>query len=80
MYIPNDDTLNYLSFRLQLVVETLDTQLNELTNQNSINVSKVVIQQIRKGYYENFGEGGKEQANVKSLINKCARNLEQVLN
>ena len=80
MYIPNDDTLNYLSFRLQLVVETLDTQLNELTNQNSINVSKVVIQQIRKGYYENFGEGGNEQANVKSLINKCARNLEQVLN
>ena len=56
MYIPNDDTLNYLSFRLQLVVETLDTQLNELTNQNSINVSKVVIQQIRKGYYETLGK------------------------
>ena len=33
MYIPNDDTKNYLLCRLQLVV---DTQLNEPTNQNSI--------------------------------------------
>ena len=33
MYIPDDNTQNY-SFRLQLVVETLETQLNETLNQN----------------------------------------------
>ena len=41
-YIPNDDTLNYPFCRLQLVVERLDTQLNEPTNQNAIKVPKVV--------------------------------------
>ena len=40
MYIPNDNTQNYPFFILQLVVETLG--LNILTNQNSIQVSKVV--------------------------------------
>ena len=39
MYIPNDYTQNYPFCRLQLVVET---QINELTNQNSIKVPKVV--------------------------------------
>ena len=38
MYIPNDDTQNYPFCRLQLVVETLDTQLNEPTNQNPLKV------------------------------------------
>ena len=43
MYIPNDDTQNYLYCRLQLVVKKrLDTQLNEPTNQISIKVPKVV--------------------------------------
>ena len=31
MFIPNDDTQNYLLWRLEYVVENLDTQLNELT-------------------------------------------------
>ena len=34
MYIPDDNTQNYSFFRLQLVVETLETQLNEPLNQN----------------------------------------------
>ena len=41
MHIPNDDTQNYLVCRLKLVVETLDTQLIEPTNKNTINVPKV---------------------------------------
>ena len=41
MYIPDDDTQKY-SLRLQLIVEWLDNQLNEPTNQNSIEVSEVV--------------------------------------
>ena len=41
-FIPNDDTLNYPFCRLKLVVESLDTQLNEPTNQNSIKVPKVI--------------------------------------
>ena len=38
MYTPNDFdyTQNYPFIRLQLVVETFDTQLNELSNQNSV--------------------------------------------
>ncbi len=35
MYIANINTQIYPFFWLQLVVETLDTQLNEQTNQNS---------------------------------------------
>ena len=35
MNIPNDVTQNYPFCRLKIVVETLDTQLGELTNQNS---------------------------------------------
>ena len=31
MFILNDDTQNYHFFRLQLIVETLETQLNEPT-------------------------------------------------
>ena len=44
MYTPNDFdyTQNYPFIRLQLVVETLDTQLNELSNQNSVKVPKFV--------------------------------------
>ena len=40
IYIPNDNTQNYPFFRLQLVVEKLNTQLNELTNQNLVKVPK----------------------------------------
>ncbi len=36
MCITNDDTQNYPFCRIQLVVETLNTELNEPTNQNSI--------------------------------------------
>ena len=40
IYIPNeyDDTQNYTFCKLQLVVEPMDTQLIEPTNQNSIKV------------------------------------------
>ena len=42
MYIPNNDTQNYPFCRLQLVVENLNTQLIEPTNQHSIKVLEVV--------------------------------------
>ncbi len=42
MYIPKDYTQNYPFFKLQLVVETMNTQLNEPTNQNLIKVPKVL--------------------------------------
>ena len=42
MCIPNDDAHKYPFSILQLVVETLDTQLNTPTNQNSIKVPKVI--------------------------------------
>ena len=42
MYILIGDTQNYPFCRLQLVGETLDTQLNEPTNHNSVKVPKVV--------------------------------------
>ena len=41
MYIPNDDTQNYHFCRLQSVIKTFGSQLNESTNQNSIKVPKV---------------------------------------
>ena len=41
VYIPNDDTQNYSLCRLQLVVETFETQLNKPTKRSSIKVSKV---------------------------------------
>ncbi len=42
VYIPNDYIQNDPFCRLQLIVETFDTQLNEPTNQNSIKVVKDV--------------------------------------
>ena len=39
---PHDYTQNYPFCRLQLMLETFDTPLNEPTNQNSIKVHKVV--------------------------------------
>ena len=50
MYIPNDDTQNYPLFKLQFVVETLDTQLNEITNPNSIKAPKVVKPTYKKNF------------------------------
>ena len=44
VYIHNDYTQNYPFCRLQIVVKRLDTQLNKLTNQNSREVPKVVVQ------------------------------------
>ena len=38
MYIPNDDTRNYLFCRLQLVIETFAHSTKWLNNQNSIKV------------------------------------------
>ena len=42
MYIPNADTQNNPFCRLKLVVESLNTELNEPTNQNSLKETKVV--------------------------------------
>ena len=56
MYIPNDDFKNFSFYRLQLVVESLDNQLNESTNQNSIEVLKVVKPTNKKRLLENFGD------------------------
>ena len=39
MYIPIDDTQNFVDYNYWL--KRLDIQLNELTNQNSIKVTKV---------------------------------------
>ena len=36
MYIPYDDTQNYPFCRLKSFVDTFDTQLNKLNNQNSV--------------------------------------------
>ena len=51
MYIPKYDTKNLTLKKIRLVVEmfeTLDTQLNELTYQNSIKVPKVVKPKNKK--------------------------------
>ena len=51
----HDDTQNYSFCWLQLLVETLDTYLNEPTKSNSKKKSpRLLIQQIRKRYYEDF--------------------------
>ena len=42
MYIPNDVIQNFPFYRLHLVVETFDAELNEPTNQNP-KVPKVVM-------------------------------------
>ena len=55
MYIPNDDSQNCPFCRLQLVVETLDTKLNKLTNHNSLKPLKLLSQRIRKYYHKTLG-------------------------
>ena len=50
MYISNDDTQNFPFCRLQLEVETFGHSINESTNQNSIQVSKLLGQQIKQHY------------------------------
>ncbi len=55
MYIPNDDTQNYLFIRLQLVVETV-LHLNEPTKQNSIKVPTVVKPTNEKTWFKKFGD------------------------
>ena len=44
MYIPNDVTQNFPFYRLSLVVETFDAELNEPTNQNPKKSSKLLCQ------------------------------------
>ena len=65
MYIHNDDTQIYPFGRLK--VETFDTQQNETTNQNSIEVSKVVKQMNKKTLYD-FGD----QCNKQRILDKVA--------
>ena len=54
MYIPNEDTQNYSNY-LNNWLKRLDTQLNELINQNSMKSPKLLSQRIRKRYYKTFG-------------------------
>ena len=49
IYIPIDDTQHYFFGRWQLLVERLDTQLNEPNN------SKLLRQRIRKYSYKTLG-------------------------
>ena len=42
MYIPNEDTKNYPSVDYNNWLKSLETQLNEPNNQNSVKVLKVV--------------------------------------
>ena len=48
MCIPNDDTQNYLIYRLQLRVETFGHSTTEQTNQNLIKVLKNVDPRSKK--------------------------------
>ena len=49
MYVPNADTQNYPFYRLKLVVEKMDNQRNEQTNQ-------VVKLTNKKRYYKTLGQ------------------------
>ena len=51
-YNPNNDTQITPSVNYNQWLKRLNTQLNELTNQNSMKVSKVVSQRIRIRYHE----------------------------
>ena len=64
MYIPNDDNQNYPFCRLQL--KRLETQINEPTNQNSIEVPKLLTPTNKKTLSYNFGDYFKHP-NVPSL-------------
>ena len=55
MYIPNDVIQDCLFCRLQLVVETMNNQLNKTTNQNSIKSPKLLSQRKRKRYHKTLG-------------------------
>ena len=48
MYIPNDDIKYYPFYRSELVIETIDTQLQEPINQNSIKLPKIVMPTNKK--------------------------------
>ena len=50
MYIPNDDTQNYLICKSKSVVKRLNTQLNKLTSLNLLKSPKLLSKQIRKRY------------------------------
>ena len=50
MYITNDYTQNYPFCRIQLLVKSLDTQIVETTNQNSIKIPKVFKPTNKKTY------------------------------
>ena len=54
--IPNNDTQSYPICRLQLMVEILDIQPNNPTNQNLIKVLKFVKQTNKKTLLQNFGD------------------------
>ncbi len=52
MLFPNNNTQNCPFCISQLLVETLDTQLNKPTNQNSLKVPNVVKPTNKKRYYK----------------------------
>ena len=55
MYIPNDEKQNSLFCRLQLLVKTFLTQLNESTNHNLLKVPKVVKPANKKMLLKTLG-------------------------
>ena len=55
IYIPNNDTQNYLFCRLQLMVEMFEHWTNEQTNQNSLESPKLFSKRIRKCYCKTLG-------------------------
>ena len=67
MHIPYDYTKNYPSVDYNQWLKRLDTQLNQLTNQNLINVPKVVKVEKWKSYFKTLGTCVKNYHNVPSL-------------
>ena len=55
MFIPHDDAQNYSFCISKLGVETLNTQLNDLTKKNSLQAPKLLSQRLRKRYQKFWG-------------------------
>ena len=68
IHIPDDDTKNYtLYVSYNQWLKSLDTQLNELTNQNLIKVPNVVRLMNKKTLLLTFGSKCNKQPNVPFL-------------
>ena len=67
MYITKMTTQNYTFCRLQLLVETIVTQLNKPNNQDSTKVPTVVKPTNNKTLLQNFGDFSNKQPIIPSL-------------